>query len=111
MQSSVERRNARQVFWASHSYMRPEAEQKYETENYVASPPAARITDAGNNVWTLGYKYLEPSNGAPRGEFAFIVLRNMMNTGEYASRIERRHGKIRIFTRNGWKLWNGRNFV
>lgn len=79
------------------------------TEAYVATPPALQITDSANNVWTLGYTYAAPANGA-RGEFSFNVLLNGKDTGEFASRIEMRFGKIRIFTRNGFKTFNGRSF-
>lgn len=92
-----------------HEYMRPEAEQRYITEAYVSSPPAARITDEANNVFTLGYAY-QVQRDAPRGEFAFNVLLNGCETGEFASRIERRNGKVRIFTRQGFKTWNGKSF-
>lgn len=92
-----------------HEYMIPKKRQVHETENYVSSPPAAQITDAGNNVWSLGYRFAQPA-GRPAGEFAFNVLRNGFDTGEYASRIERRFGKIRIFTATGWKIWSGRTF-
>lgn len=89
-------------------YMIGQPEQKYETENYVSVPPALIITDAGNNVWTLGFSN---APNAPRGEFAFNVLKNGQNTGEWASRIERRKGKIRIFTPTGWKWYNGWAFI
>lgn len=92
-----------------HEYMLPEREQKYVTEAYVSSPPAARVTDERNDVWSLGYCY-QVQRDAPRGEYSFNVLRNGSETGEFASRIERRNGRIRIFTRNGWKVWNGRIF-
>jgi hypothetical protein len=103
--SAARRRTLRQA----HAYMFPEAEQRYITEAYVATPPAARITDEANNVWTLGYQYQKQAD-APDGEFAFNVLLNGRDVGEFASRIERRNGKIRIFTRNGFKVWNGHSF-
>lgn len=78
-------------------------EQTFETENYVSSPPALYIVDASNACWTLGFNRGE----APSGEFAFNVLRDGINTGVFASRIERRNGRIRCFTREGWKVWNG----
>lgn len=93
-----------------HDYMLPEKEQHYITESYVSSPPAARVTDERNDVFALGYAY-QVQRDAPHGEYAFNVLRNGFDTGEFASRIERRNGKIRIFTRNGYKVWNGRSFV
>lgn len=86
--------------------MLPPKEQTHVTEDYVASPPALLIVDETGAVWTLGVQMFT----GPRGEYAFPVLRNGIETGEYASRIERRGGKIRIFTTTGWKRWNGRSF-
>jgi hypothetical protein len=93
----------------AHAYMLPRKEQTHITEGYVSSPNALFIIDEANNVWTLGYDHL-PQHLAPEGEFAFQVLKNGVFTGEFASRIERRFGKIRIFTRSGFKNWNGRSF-
>ena len=89
------------------SFMLPQAEQTHITENYVSSPPALIIQDEANNVFTLGFH----QTVGPRGEYAFPVLRNGMPTGEVASRIERRGGKIRIFTESGYKRWNGSSFL
>lgn len=94
-------------------YMLPQREQTHVTEDYVSSPPALVIVDEGNNVWTLGMQMYRPGENiarTPRGEFAFDVLRNGQRTGEIASRIERRAGKIRIFTVTGWKTWTGKSF-
>lgn len=92
-----------------YQYMLP-AEQKHITETYVSSPPALVITDIDGARWCLGDQFARMDD-SPRGEFAFNVLRNGVQTGEFASRIERRRGKIRIFTRQGWKSWTGRGFV
>jgi len=89
--------------------MLPKKEQTHITEAYVATPPALFIIDEANNHWALGYKYQNLPD-APKGEYAFNVLVNGKSTGEFASRIERRFGKVRIFTRNGFKTWNGRSF-
>jgi hypothetical protein len=99
MMSSASRRARR------HAYMFPDEEQSHVTEAYVSSPPALVVVDESNTVWTLGADHVKPEAGAPRGEFAFEVLRNGVPTGEFASRIERRRGRIRIFTRTGWKTW------
>jgi len=80
-------------------YMVRPGEQQHITESYVSVPPALTITDETGAIWTLGFRFGE----APRGEFAFNVLRNGIEIGEIASRIERRNGRIRIFTRHGWK--------
>lgn len=87
-------------------YMLPPKEQLFLTENYVVSPPALLLNDSAGNVWALGLQQIP----GPRGEYAFPVVRNGLETGEFASRIERRGGKIRIFTLNGWKQFNGRSF-
>jgi hypothetical protein len=86
--------------------MLPQAQQTHITESYVSSPPALIIVDEANNVFTLGFQQM----AGPRGEYAFPVLINGVPTGEVASRIERRGGKIRIFTDTGFKRWNGRQF-
>lgn len=102
-------------------YMRLQGEQTHITEEYVSSPPALIILDEQGTVWTLGLQMAAPTDAlkeryrtrreAPQGEFAFDVLRNGQPTGEVASRIERRRGKIRIFTREGYKTWTGRSFI
>lgn len=91
---------------------------QFITENYVSSPPAAWIVDSAGNVFELGpHRYVDPNadfrqryDTDPRGEFAFNVLVNGQNSGEFASRIERRDGRVRIYTRGGWKVWNGKSF-
>ena len=102
-------------------YMRLQGEQTYITEEYVSSPPALVIIDDYGAVWALGLNMAAPTDAmkeryqtrwdAPNGEFAFDVLRNGQPTGEWASRIERRKGKVRIFCRGGWKQWTGQSFV
>lgn len=93
-------------------YQRPPKEQTHITESYVSSPPALIIVDECGAVWTLGL-VMPPieERWGPNGEFCFNVQRNAVDVGEFASRIERRSGKIRIFTRNGWKRWSGRSFI
>ena len=88
-------------------FMVRQGEQTHITEPYVSVPPALTITDETGAIWTLGFRY----GHAPRGEFAFNVLRNGLETGEVASRIERRRGRIRIFTAHGWKWYTGVSFV
>jgi len=90
-----------------HPYMLPPAEQFHVTENYVSSPPALTIFDEMGAVWCLGTD-MQPG---PFGEYAFSVLRNGRPTGAVASRIERRNGKIRVFTVDGWRQWTGRSFA
>jgi hypothetical protein len=74
------------------------------TQPYVTIPPALIITDANGATWTLGFKYVEN-----RGQFFFNVLRNDVDTGEMASNIEYRIGKIRIMCSDGsQKVWRER---
>lgn len=105
---AAERCNGRNgVDVKSLAYMLPPAQQTHISEEYVSSPPALVIVDEAGAVWTLGFDQIM----GPRGEYAFPVLRNGLPIGEYASRIERRGGKIRIFTANGFKRWSGRSFL
>lgn len=88
-------------------FAKREGEVVFVTENYVSVPPALWIIESDNTCWTLGFRPGE----APNGEFAYNVLRNGVSTDVFASRIERRNGRIRCFTRDGWKTWNGRFFL
>lgn len=96
-----------------YSFMVLQGPQQHVTDNYVSVPPALHITDEVGAVWTLGFR-TAPKEMSPDGEFAFNVLRDGVDTREVASRIERRNGQIRIFTRQPggavWKRWLGRNF-
>lgn len=90
-------------------FMVRQGEQRHITEAYVSVPPALTITDECGDVWTMGFQRAQLES-SPRGEFAFNVLRNGIDAGEIASRIERRNGKVRVLTKQGWKIWNGRFF-
>jgi hypothetical protein len=90
-------------------YMTRPGPQVHVTESYVSVPPALTITDEVGAVWTLG-EVRAAKEQSPEGEFAFKVFRDAVFTGEIASRIERRSGKIRVFTRHGWRRWLGREF-
>lgn len=96
--------------YPQYRWMRLQGEQQHITESYVAVPPALTITDEGGNVWTLGFN-TAPRGKSPNGEYAFDVLRNGLPTGDVASRIEKRAGKLRIFTREGWRNFTGMSFV
>jgi hypothetical protein len=80
--------------------------REHVTENYVSSPPALTIFDETGAIWCLDND-LQPG---PFGEYAFSVLRNGARMGAVASRIERRNGKIRVFTIDGWRQWTGKGF-
>lgn len=66
------------------------------TDAYVVIPPAFMITDSDGAVWTLGQQY--------NAHMEFNVLRNDIETGEFASRIEYNKGIVRLYSRSGWKL-------
>jgi hypothetical protein len=71
------------------------------TRAYVSIPPALIITDSNGATWTLGFHYV-----TARGQLFFNVLRNDADTGELASNIEYRQGKIRIRCSDGTqKVW------
>lgn len=78
------------------------------SEAYVCVPPALLITDSDGGTFTLGGEYVQ------RGwVFEFNVLRNDVDTGEMASKIEYRGGIVRIFGVDGWRSWGRarRSFV
>lgn len=76
------------------------------TEPYVEIPPAYIITETDGTTWTLGNHYVQ------RGWiFEFSVMRNDVDTDEVASKIVYQRGRIRIFGRDGWRVWTGKGFV
>ena len=91
-------------------WMRGPEEQFMVTESYVSVPPALLIIDEQNNAWTIGFN-VGPRDKSPDGEYAWNVLRNGFEAGVLASRIEMRGNRIRVFTKNGWMRWTGRDFV
>lgn len=91
-------------------WMKLQGEQKFVTESYISVPPALTILDEQGAIWTLGFD-IGPKDRTPAGEFAFNVLRNGVETGAIASRIEMRGNRIGVFTRDGWKRWSGISFV
>lgn len=82
------------------------------TDKFVSIPPAFVITDETGATWIFGQDYVEE-----RGRYWFAVLRNDVDTGEMAERVEyrpARHGKqgqVAIYTRLGRKIWNGKSFI
>lgn len=76
------------------------------TEPYVEIPPAFLITDQDGATFTLGTLY--------KGDgwnMEFNVLRNDVDTGEFASRIVYQRGVVRIFGKAGWRAWSGKSFI
>ena len=76
-----------------------------KTESDVTIPPALIITDSDGATWTLGTEY--------NVYMEFNVLRNDVDTDEFAQRIEYRSGVVRIFGNYGWKTFsrNRRHFI
>jgi hypothetical protein len=72
-----------------------------KTETYVSVPPALVITDSDGATWTMGFKKLVHGR-----EFEFSVLRNDVDTGEMAKRIEYTKGVVRIFGQYGWRSFS-----
>jgi len=69
-----------------------------KTESYVVIPPALIITDSDGGTWTFGTQY------NAYGEIN--VLRNDVDVGEFAQRIEYRRGVVRLFGRAGWRSFS-----
>lgn len=80
-------------------FMVRDGDQQHVTEDYVSVPPALTITDEAGAIWTLGFR----NAGVQRGEFAFNVLRNGIEIGMVANRLERQQGRVRAFTETGWQ--------
>ena len=78
-------------------------ERENVSENYVSVPPAFLLTDSKGGMWTFG-----PSYELHNGEHLFAVMRNDVDMGETAKRLECKNGQIRIFGRDGWKVWSRR---
>jgi len=76
-----------------------------KTESYVVVPPALIITDSDGGTWTFGTEF------NTYGEIN--VLRNDVDTGEFAQRIEYRKGVVKLFGRGGWRSFsrNRRHFI
>lgn len=95
-------------------YMRKPKEQTFITEEYVSSPPACWIHNEWGHVFSLSTE-LGPESEWPRGHYGWMVLvdqgQGPYRTGTIASQIERRQGKVRAFTNQGWRTWNGQSFI
>ena len=95
-----------------HSYMRPQTQPRPASDGYVSSPPALFIVDEFGKVFALAEEFGTVWDGnKSMGEFVFRVLVNGNKSGYFASRIEMRRGKVRIFTKSGWKDWTGKEFI
>lgn len=76
-----------------------------KTESYVCIPPALIITDSDGGTWTFGTEF------NALGEIN--VLRNDVDTGEFAQRIEYRQGVVRLYGRSGTRSFgrSRRHFI
>jgi hypothetical protein len=72
------------------------------SDSYTTIPPAWLITDSDGAVWGLGTEYVYKGDGY----MEFNVLRNDVDTGEIAERIEYRNGLVRIFGSAGWRTFS-----
>ena len=79
-----------------------------KTEPYVCIPPALIITDSDGATWTFGTEYVQHGQ-----KFEFLVLRNDQSTGEFAEKIEYRQGVVRLFGKDGTRVFsrNRRHFI
>jgi hypothetical protein len=68
-----------------------------KTESYVCIPPALIITDSDGAVWTAGFRFVN-------GEFN--VLRNDIDTGEFAYLVEYLHGVVRFYGKSGRRVFS-----
>jgi hypothetical protein len=64
-----------------------------KTESYVVIPPAYIITDSDGGTWTFGTEF------NTYGEIN--VLRNDVDTGEFAQHIEYRRGVVTLYGKAG----------
>lgn len=69
-----------------------------KTESYVCIPPALIITDSDGGTWTFGTEF------NAYGEIS--VLRNDVDTGEFAERIEYRRGVVRLYGKSGTRVFS-----
>jgi hypothetical protein len=67
-----------------------------KTESYVCIPPALIITDSDGATWTFGTEF------NVYGEIN--VLRNDVDTGEFAQRIDYLRGVVRLYGRSGTRV-------
>lgn len=96
------------------SYAGPSTPVMPVTETYVAIPPALQIRDDDGGVWTLGFDYDEREWRT--GRLEYDIVRNGVKTGDFGRVIEYRVNSkgnrvVRIWGAEGWREWNGNQFV
>lgn len=79
------------------------------SENGTVVPPAYQVTDSQGGQWSLGNEYAYKRDGY----LEFNVIRNDVDMGVVAERIEVKDGKIWIYGSDGWRHWSyhGNAFV
>lgn len=94
-------------------FMKPQGPHMPITETYVSIPPALCIRDNENALWTLGFDYDEREWRT--GKWEYDVVRNGVKTGDFARTIEYRSEglsrTVRIWGAEGWRTFNGKQFV
>jgi hypothetical protein len=68
------------------------------TEPYTVVPPALVVTDSDGATWTFGTEF------SVHGEIN--VLRNDVDVGEFAERIEYRRGVVRLYGKCGMRTFS-----
>ncbi len=76
-----------------------------KSESGLEIPPAFMITDSDGAVWTLGTEYKQELYDF-RGVLEFNVLRNDVDVGEFASRIVYKMGVVRLYGRDGSRVFS-----
>lgn len=69
-----------------------------KSESYVIIPPALIITDSDGGTWTFGTEF------NAYGEIN--VLRNDVDIGEFAQRVEYRKGVVMLFGKSGMRTFS-----
>jgi hypothetical protein len=95
-------------------FMAPQGPHMPVTESSVCIPPALWLRDSENALWSLGFDYDEREWRS--GKWEYDVVRNGEKTGDFARRIEcsiNSYGTkvVRIWGAEGWRQWNGKQFV
>ena len=75
-----------------------------KSESGTEIPPAYMITDSDGAVWVLGTEYNPQRYGY--GVLEFNVLRNDVDTREFASRIIYDRGVVKLYGRDGLRVFS-----
>jgi hypothetical protein len=101
----------------AYPFMKPRSAEWTTDEGYKSIPPCLVLATprVGSNdrspdaldIWTLGFAQAYWRTD----EFEYDVVLNGKPTGEFARAIECSAGKIRIYGKEGRRIWNGRQFI